>query len=73
MSEERENDRELLLELMEKRAFGKLREVTSDMNPADIAAIMDSMENEESLKLFRILQKDLAAEVFPLLEDEHQQ
>lgn len=73
MSEERENDRELLLELMEKRAFGKLREVTSDMNPADIAAIMDSMENEESLKLFRILQKDLAAEVFPLLEDEDQQ
>ena len=38
------------------------------MNEADLASIMDTMEDEESLKIFRILPKAMAADVFADLE-----
>ena len=64
---------DLLIELMASRQYTKLREEAEAMNPADIAAVMDSMEDELSLKLFRILPKSLAAEIFPLLQEDDQQ
>ena len=64
---------DLLIELMASRQYTKLREEADEMNPADIAAVMDSMEDEVSLKLFRILPKSLAAEIFPLLQEDDQQ
>ncbi|MCR5656752.1 MAG: magnesium transporter [Butyrivibrio sp.] len=60
-------------ELLENKQYTKLRQTLSDMNIADIAAIMDDMENEDSLKMFRILPKDIAADVFANLEIEDQQ
>ena len=72
--EERELDYErMLIELLEGKQYTKLRQLAEDMNPADIAAIMDDMENEESLKIFRILPKSMAADVFADLELEDQQ
>ena len=58
----------ILRELLETRQYTKLRQTASDMNVADIAAVMDDMEDEESLKMFRILPKDMAADVFANLE-----
>jgi magnesium transporter len=43
------------------------------MQTADIAAIMDEMEDEDSLKMFRLLPKDMAADVFADLELDDQQ
>ena len=43
------------------------------MNEADIAEVMDDMENEDSLRLFRILPKSKAADVFANLELDDQQ
>ena len=43
------------------------------MNIADIAEILDELEDEEMLKLFRILPKDAAADVFSYLEVASQQ
>ena len=43
------------------------------MNPADVAAVMDEMEDDESLRIFRILPKGIAADVFANLEIEGQQ
>ena len=57
-----------LVTLLKEKQSGKLRSVLSEMNEADLAAIMDTMEDEESLKIFRILPKNMAADVFPLLE-----
>jgi magnesium transporter len=73
MSNEQKDLRELLIELMQTKQFAKLRAVADEINPADIAAMMDAMEDEESLKLFRILPKDKAADIFPLLQAEDQQ
>ena len=40
---------------------------------ADIAAVMDDLEDEDSLKMFRILPKSMAADVFAQLEIDDQQ
>ena len=34
-----------------------LRQEIADMNPADVAAVMDEMEDDESLRIFRILEQ----------------
>ena len=73
MSNEQMDYADLLLGLMETRQYGKLREEALEINPADIASVMDGLEDEESLKLFRILPKSLVADVFPLMDDETQQ
>jgi magnesium transporter len=64
---------DVIRELLESKQYTKLRQTFADMNTADIAAIMDDMENEDSLKMFRILPKDMAADVFADLEIEDQQ
>ncbi|MDO4621817.1 MAG: magnesium transporter [Eubacteriales bacterium] len=63
---------EALMEMLEKKQYNQLRRTLEDTNEADIAAVMDAMEDEDSLKIFRILPKDLAADVFPLLEVDDQ-
>ena len=73
MSKEQLDHADLLLSLMESRQYAKLREEALEINPADIAAVMDDLEDEESLKLFRILPKSLVADVFPLMDDDTQQ
>ena len=64
---------ELLQELLSSRQYTKLRQTISEMNTADIADAMSEMEDEESLKMFRILPKDMAADVFADLELDVQQ
>lgn len=66
--EERNAEEKLLLRLLTEKKYVLLRELLAEMNEADIAGIMDEMENEESLRLFRILPKNMAAEVFANLE-----
>ncbi|MCR4903553.1 MAG: magnesium transporter [Butyrivibrio sp.] len=62
-----------LTELLESRQYTLLRQTLADMNIVDIAYVMDEMENEDSLKMFRILPKDMAADVFANLEIDDQQ
>lgn len=62
-----------LNELLETKQYSLLRETLSDMNTADIAAFMDGLTSEDTLRMFRILPKDMAADVFADLEIEDQQ
>ena len=64
---------ETLQELLESRQYTLLRQTISDMNTVDIATAMGEMEVEDSLKMFRILPKDMAADVFADLELDNQQ
>ena len=64
---------ETLQELLESRQYTLLRQTISEMNTVDIAAAMGEMEEEDSLKMFRILPKDMAADVFADLELDNQQ
>ena len=59
---------EELRELLESRQYTGLRQKLSQMNEADIAAIMEELEEEQLLKIFRILPKDLAADVFAYMD-----
>ena len=68
-----ENYREELEKLLLAKDYRTLRKKMEDMNVVDIAFAMDEMDDEDSLKLFRILPKDMAADVFAELELDDQQ
>ena len=70
---EERNELEVVQELLETKQYTKLRQLLAEMNDADIAACMDELDESEMLKVFRILPKDLAADVFSYLEVENQQ
>ncbi len=65
-------DFEELNELIETKQYTRLRQELAEMNDADIAAFLEHMDDEQMLKIFRILPKSMAADVFSYLEIEHQ-
>ncbi len=73
LQEEEKTTAEILQELLESRKYTLLRQTISEMNTTDIASAMSEMEDEDSLKMFRILPKDMAADVFADLELDVQQ
>lgn len=64
---------EKIKKLLALKQYTSLRQQLSELNDADIAAKMDELEAEDMLKVFRILPKDVAADVFSYLEVENQQ
>ena len=73
MEEERKEQERLLLEYLRNKEYTKLRQIAAEMQTADIAAILDDLEDEEALKIFRLLPKSMAADVFADLELDDQQ
>ena len=66
-------DREELNELLESRQFRKLRETMAEMNEVDIAEFIEELELEKKVLVYRMLPKELAADVFSFLEVEDQE
>ncbi|MDE5908124.1 MAG: magnesium transporter [Lachnospiraceae bacterium] len=64
---------DVVKELLETKQYTRLRQKMAEMNTADIAVIMEELDEEELLKIFRILPKNMAADVFSYLEVESQQ
>lgn len=64
---------EELIELLNTKQYTKLRQYLGELNDADIAALMEELEEENMLKVFRILPKDMAADVFSYLDVDNQQ
>ena len=64
---------EEILELIEGKKYARLRELLSDMNPADIAQILEEVPEKELPVIFRILPKELASEAFVEMDSEMQQ
>lgn len=64
---------ERILELIEARKFGGLKELLSEMNPADIAEILEQVSEKDLPVIFRILPKELAADTFVEMDSEMQQ
>ena len=62
-----------LKELIDTKQYTRLRQELSEMNDADIAAFLEELETETQMKIFRILPKDMAADIFSYLELENQQ
>ena len=65
-------DFEELRELIETKQYTRLRQELADMNDADIASFLEQLDGEDMLKIFRILPKSMAADVFSYLEIENQ-
>lgn len=66
-------DLELLLELVAQKKFRQLKEQLAEMNEVDIAEFLDEVEPEHLAVIFRLLPKDMAADVFTYLEDSEDQ
>ena len=66
-------DLDQLLELVRTKQFRQLKEILSDMNEVDIAEFLDELDTEQEILVFRLLPKDMAAEVFTYLEDSDDQ
>lgn len=64
---------EEVLKLIEDKQYTRLRQELTEWNEADIAAILDEVSHEEKLRLFRILPKGIAADVFAYLPLETEQ
>ena len=59
--------------LLVEKKYSTIRDILSTMNPADIASVFDSMEEERLPLLFRLLPKELAAETFVEMEPDAQE
>ncbi|MFI3176094.1 MAG: magnesium transporter [Eubacteriales bacterium] len=59
--------------LIDTKQYTRLRQELSEYNDADIALFLEALADEEMLKIFRILPKGLAADVFSYLPMDSQQ
>lgn len=62
-----------LLELVKVSHYSKIRETVAGINAADVAAFLEEIKEDELLKIFRILPKAMAADVFSFLDIDIQQ
>ena len=71
-----ETNEELLAQvdgLVQSRSFVALRELLSELNPADLAELFNEMDALQVPLVFRILPKDLAGDTFAYMETDTQQ
>ena len=73
MAERFEIIEKALLKMLEEKKYAALRDILVVMNPIDIAALYRDLEEERIPLLFRLLPKELAAEVFVEMEPDDQE
>lgn len=59
--------------LHKKRKFSQIKMILSEMNPADIAQLLEEFTNEQRLLFFRLLAKEEAADTFVELDGDTQE
>ncbi|NLG05171.1 MAG: magnesium transporter [Clostridia bacterium] len=64
---------EKIKDLIDHRQYTLLRQEMSEWNEADVAALLEELPEEEMIKIFRILPKTIAADVFSYLSIETEQ
>lgn len=64
---------EEIQDLIENKQYTLLRQELAEWNEADIAAVLEELPGEELIKVFRILPKTIAADVFAYLTIEAEQ
>ncbi|MDR1785448.1 MAG: magnesium transporter, partial [Spirochaetaceae bacterium] len=64
-----------ILSLIEENPIpvAKLRPLLASMNAVDVAALFADMDRDKVVSIFRLLPKNMAAEVFAYIEPEEQQ
>lgn len=64
---------EIIIELLQNKSWKALKEVLDEMNEQDIAEIFMELEERDLTLIYRLLNKELAAEVFVNMEPEYQE
>ncbi|MBO5953079.1 MAG: magnesium transporter [Oscillospiraceae bacterium] len=59
--------------MLEEKKYATLRDILITMNPSDVAAMFDGLEEKQIPLLFRLLPKEQAAETFVEMEPEAQE
>lgn len=72
MEETEKTITEQALEYIDNRQYTLLKGFLSELNPADVAAVMEEVEDRDIPLIFRILPKDEAAETFSYMESDTQ-
>ncbi len=62
-----------ILTLIQDKEFFRLRSTLSEMNAPDIALIFDELPEDSIIRLFRLLPKELAADVFVEMDPDTQE
>ena len=73
MAERFEIVEKALMAMLEDKKYATLRDILVTMNPSDIAGLFVDLEDKQIPLMFRLLPKELAAEVFVELESDHQE
>ena len=73
MAESQFSVEKTLTRLLENKKFISLRDILTTMNPADIAAAFEDLEESKLPLLFRLLPKELAADTFVEMEPDAQE
>ena len=60
--------KQIIFDLLGEHKFSELKGIVSDINEVELAEVLEELEKDKRLMLFRILPKDLAAEVFVELD-----
>ena len=68
-----EKDYKVLLDLLEAGSFSGLRKELAELNEVDIAEFLEELDEKDMVKVFRILPKDMSADVFSYLEPDSQE
>ncbi len=68
-----ENKIEHAYELIENKDFQKLKELLAELEPADIAMMLEEVPIEKVPLIFRILPKELAADTFVEMDSDQQE
>ena len=73
MAERFEIVEKALIQMLEEKKYGTLRDILATMNPADIAVLFSDLEERKIPLLFRLLPKEQAAETFVEMEPDAQE
>lgn len=73
MKEEIIKIKEKVLELTENKKYSDLHQYLEQLTTQDIALLFEDIDDEEMIKVFRLLQKDEAAEVFSYIDPDLQE
>ncbi len=64
---------EMIMRLIEGKKYASVRDAMETMHAADIAVILEECPKEQVPLIFRLLPKELAAETFAQMEEDHQE
>lgn len=59
-----------LLKMLIKKQYKEMREATEEELPYDLASLLEELDENNRLVVFRLLKKDVAAEAFTYMSDE---